>query len=86
MLFLTYKKFYLERKKLEQALGLVNCRSPFRLPFALITTAQLHDFTHSVEGIRLEERIRTENYKIECALRELYNHIIEKSGKFINLL
>ena len=34
----------------------------------------------------MEEKVREENKKIETALRELYNHIIEKSGRYINML
>lgn len=87
LLFLTYKKFHLERGKVLQAIeNITPLSSPFRLPFAPVSTAELREFNPSIQGIRLEERVRTENQQIEGALRELYNHIIEKSGRYINLL
>jgi hypothetical protein len=37
-------------------------------------------------GLHLEERVGKENDMIKGALQEVYNHIIEKSGRYINLL
>ena len=60
--------------------------SPFRLPFAFISPFELKHFNPSLHGLHIEEKVRNENRMIEAALRELYNHIIEKSGRYINMM
>jgi hypothetical protein len=87
LLFLTYKKFFLERMKIHQALEASSpVYSPFRLPFAVVEPWDLREFNQSLAGVQLEERVKRENGMIRGALQEVYNHIIEKSGRYINLL
>ena len=68
LLFLTYKKFYLERVKIHQAM-LGGSYSPFRFPFAIVTGAELKAFAESIEGVRLEWKLETENELIRRALQ-----------------
>lgn len=54
LLFLTYKKFYLERIKIHQALfGNTSNYSPFRFPFAAVSPHELKNLSATLEGIRL---------------------------------
>lgn len=85
LIFLLYKKFSLERDKVLAALQ-TKAVSPFRIPFCAVSSEELSEFRNSLEGVRLEERVEEENREIGGALRQLYNHVIEKSGRHINLL
>ena len=87
-MYLVYKKFYLERKKIEAALNVcakATTPSPFILNFCRVDHKELSDLRGSLDAYRLETTLAHENDNISEALRNLYNVIIGKSGRHINL-
>ena len=84
--FLIYKKFYLERVKVQNFLRKYPIRNPFKLSNAHADAKQILTFMKLSTGkIRLQ-KITIENLEILEKLRDYYNVIIAKSGGHINLL
>ena len=61
LIFLVYKKFYIERVKVQLALGEeqrsneeLSCSNPFRFNFCQLSDKDLDNFRNSLECLRLE--------------------------------
>lgn len=98
LIFLSYKKFYIERTKVAQALRAppvrgeeesplaASAESPFVLPYSKVAEEELVRFRGSRECLALRQELEAEDSKIRNALRGLYNLYIEKSGELVNML
>lgn len=88
LIFLTYKKFYIERSKVTAYLraspkkeDTLNApQNPFILPYSKIDDSEIARFRGSRECVALLYEIEAEDRQIRNALRGLYNLYIEKSG------
>lgn len=98
LIFLSYKKFYIERTKVAQVLRAPSVRkeeesrlmlgleNPFVLPYSKVSEEELVRFRGSRECLALRQELEAEDSKIRNALRGLYNLYIEKSGEHVNML
>lgn len=86
LIFLVYKKFYLERKKLIEAIKLKDYSFFSDAQMNLSKSKQFKDFFNSNECRELRLDLERENIKIVESLRNLYNLAIEKSGQYVNML
>lgn len=99
LIFLSYKKFYIERTKvayilkapsvkmeIEESKLMNGFENPFILPYSKIGEEELVRFRGSRECLALRQELEAEDTKIRNALRGLYNLYIEKSGEHVNML
>lgn len=99
LIFLSYKKFYIERTKVAHILRAPAVRrdseesrlmgafeNPFILPYSKVGEEELARFRGSRECLALRQELEAEDSKIRNALRGLYNLYIEKSGEHVNML
>lgn len=99
LIFLSYKKFYIERTKVTSILRsnarlepedfqekLETVDNPFILPYSKVSSQELSRFRDTKECMALRYELESENTRIRNALRGLYNLYIEKSGEHVNML
>ena len=84
LVFLVYKKYYIERLKVARALRGIGF-NPFHLGICEVGTGDLQVFRKSLDGIKIAKEVEAENKRITECLRSFYNLIIEKSGHHINM-